>query len=84
MDSPESRKRGMKLDLRGNAQVEVATGKFIQLDMLALGTRFGGTQYNGRHDDLNPAPIGFAIGLSGKKASERVAPSFFYAYRWPR
>lgn len=84
MNNPENRKRSMSLELKGNARFDVAAGKFTQFDMLALGTRFGGTQYNGRHGDLDPVPIGFALGLAGAKASERVAPSYFYAYRWPR
>ncbi|MBC8066649.1 MAG: hypothetical protein H7Y17_17600 [Chlorobia bacterium] len=84
MDSPESRKRGMNLKLYGRAQFNIADSKFTQFEAVALGDRFGGTQYNGRHDDLESAPIGYALVLAGAKASERVAPSFFYAYRWPR
>lgn len=84
MNDPQARRRGMSLKIHGIAKFDSAKKEFVQFDAVALGTRFGATQYNGRHDDLGEAPIGFAIGSAGKKASERVAPSFFYAYRWPR
>ena len=33
--------------------------------MVALGTRWGGTQYNRRADDLEPGPLGVAFTLAG-------------------
>jgi hypothetical protein len=82
MENPESRKRGMGLRIYGTARFDLAKGRFDRFEAVALGDRFGGTQYNGRHDDLEKAPIGFALNLAGSKSAERVAPSFFYAYGW--
>jgi hypothetical protein len=83
-NSPQTRLRSMSLQLLGTASFDIAKSRFTQFDAVATGTRVGGTQYNGRSDDLGSAPIGFALGLASGKASERVAPSFFRGYRWPR
>jgi hypothetical protein len=75
-------KIGVELKLYGSAEFDIAREKFVAFELLALGTRFGATQYNGRHDDSDPAPIGFYLRLAGDTPAERVAPSFYWSYGW--
>jgi hypothetical protein len=82
MGSPSAQRLGMSLRLYGTGTYQISEGKFTGLEIIALGTRFGATQYNGRHDDLDPAPIGFLVTRAGDTAAERVAPSFFWSYGW--
>jgi hypothetical protein len=49
---------------------------------VAVGTRWGGTQYNGRGRDLAPAPFGAVLSLAGESRAERVAPEHFRGYGW--
>ena len=80
--APAKHKVGVQLKLFGSAEFDVAQGKFVAFELLALGTRFGATQYNGRHDDADPAPIGYFLTLTGDSPAERVAPSFYRSYGW--
>jgi hypothetical protein len=80
MNTPQPQKIGMSLKLYGTAKYNIAQSKFITWEVLALGARFGATQYNGRHGDLEPAPIGFFLVQGGATAAEKVAPSFIWAY----
>jgi len=82
MKDPAKHKIGMELKLFGTAEFDTAKSKFVSFEVLAVGTRFGATQYNGRHDDMDPAPIGFCLGLAGDTPAERVAPAFYWAYGW--
>ena len=41
-----------------------------------------GPELESELDDLDPAPIGFALMLAGDDPADRVAPAFFYAYGW--
>lgn len=79
---PTPQKRGHETKILGHAVYELGARKFTAFEMLALGTRWGGSQYNQRRDDLNPAPIGTLFALAGDTAVERVAPAFFRAYGW--
>jgi hypothetical protein len=72
-------KRGMDLRLLGRARYDRRLERFVSLEVVAVGTRWGGTQYNGRARDLAPAPYGALLSLAG---AERVAPEHFWAYEW--
>jgi hypothetical protein len=48
--------------------------------VVAVGTRWGGTQYNCRDNDLPPAPFGAVLSLAGASRAERVAPTHFRGY----
>ena len=50
--------------------------------IVALGTRWGATQYNVRSNDRDTAPIGYAFTLAGDTPAERLAPAFLRAYGW--
>ncbi len=75
-------KIGMELRLFGTAEFDTAKARFVSFEVIAVGTRFGATQYNGRHDDTEPAPIGFCLSLAGDTPAEHVAPSFYWIYGW--
>lgn len=80
MNSPSEQRLTMNLKLYGTGRFDVAKERFETLELVALGTRYGATQYNGRHDDLGPAPIGYFATKAGNTAAERVAPAFYWAY----
>jgi hypothetical protein len=50
---------------------------------VAVGTRWGGTQYNSRADDLDPAPMGLSFTLAGTSPAEHVPPAHVWDYGWP-
>jgi hypothetical protein len=79
---PTPQKRGHETKLLGYATFDLEKKKFIAFEMLALGTRWGGTQYNQRGEDLDPAPIGTLFVLAGDSPMERIAPAFFRQYGW--
>jgi hypothetical protein len=70
------RRHGLDTRLLGWATSVLAMGRFVSFEMVALGTRWGGTQNNGRRGDLDEAPIGLLFTLAGDGPCERVAPAF--------
>lgn len=80
MNNPQPRKRGVELKFLGFAEFDRTNGRFVAFDVVALGTRWGGTQYNARADDLAPAPIGFLMTLADP--TDRVAPANWWIYGW--
>jgi hypothetical protein len=70
--------RGFDGKLLGKATFDPAKGRFTAFDLAAVGTRWGGTQYNRRENDLGPGPMGVVITLSDEK--DRVAPACFWSY----
>jgi hypothetical protein len=82
MNSPTPQKRGVETRLLGNGTYDLRQERFTGFELVALGTRWGGTQYNGRGDDLDPAPMGFALVLAGDRPAERVAPAHLDDYGW--
>jgi hypothetical protein len=75
-------KRGYESRLLGRAVYDLKNGKFTSFDLAAVGTRWGGTVYNGRTDDLDPAPMGFALTLAGDSPADRLAPFAFTHGGW--
>jgi hypothetical protein len=70
------RQHGLDMQLLGKATFDLAKGRFLTFDMVAIGSRWGGTRYNGRRRDADPAPIGILFGLAEDTPCERVAPAF--------
>ena len=58
-----TRDRGVELKIRGKLVYDRAAKTFKRFDLIAFGDRWGADVYNGRHGDLEPAPIGFAFEL---------------------
>jgi hypothetical protein len=62
--------------LLGNATFDLAKGRFLTFELVAVGARWGGTQLNGRRGDTDAAPIGILFTLAADSPCERVAPAF--------
>jgi hypothetical protein len=78
-------KRGFEANLLGRAAYDMKTERFQTFELVAVGTRWGATQFNVRQDDMDPAPIGVLFTLAGDSPWERVAPAFFSeVYGWRR
>lgn len=71
---------GFDAQLLGTARYDTKTARFVSFRLLAVGERWGGTEFNGRHDDLGPSAIGVAFTLAG--ATERTAPASWWLYEW--
>lgn len=84
-DKPlEDQERGVEGTLLGTAAYDAAAQKLVSLDFVVLGKRWGGTQYNGRGDDLAPSPVGFAFRLAGDTPADRVPPQFVWSDYWAK
>ena len=56
-----------------------------RFDLVAVGTRWGGTVFNVRREDVAPAPMGIAITLAGRAARDRTAPHISHTRKsWQR
>lgn len=82
MNRPSTQERGLKMDLLGHARYDLEAGRFVAFEVVAVGTRWGGTQYNGRGRDLDPGPFGAVLSLAGDSRADRVAPEHFRGYGW--
>lgn len=74
--------RGIEVRLLGAAEYDEANGRFVSFELLAIGTRWGGTEFNAREDDAGPGPIGFLFTLAGASPAEHVAPELLGDYGW--
>jgi hypothetical protein len=81
-DDESDQTRGLELAWSGSATWDAASRTLLDLELIAFGERWGATQFNGRHDDLAPAPIGFVLELVAQAPQERVAPAHLWAYGW--
>jgi hypothetical protein len=71
-----AREHGLDMRLLGKATYDLLKGRFLTFEVVAIGTRWGGTQNNSRRGDLDEAPIGMLFTLAGDGPCERVAPAF--------
>ena len=71
---------GYDARLLGSARFDTKAERCTSFRLLAVGMRWGGTEFNGRDDDLDPAPMGVAFTLAG--AQERTAPAHYWVYGW--
>jgi hypothetical protein len=74
MEAP--REHGLEMRLLGEATFDLAKERFLTFEMVAVGSRWGGTRYNGRRGDTDAAPIGILFTLAADSPCERVAPAF--------
>lgn len=74
VDGP--RKHSLDMRLLGTATYDLAKERFVTFELVAVGTRAGSTQLNGRRNDTDPAPIGILFTLAGDTPCERIAPAF--------
>ncbi len=70
------RPHGLRAKITGQATFDRDQAAFTDFEMLALGTRWGRTQYNGRRRAQNAAPIGITFELAPETPAGRVGPAF--------
>ena len=70
------REHGLQMRLLGKATFDLARGRFRTFELVAVGSRWGGTRFNGRRGDTDAAPIGILFTLAADSPCERVAPAF--------
>jgi hypothetical protein len=75
-------KRGYEPKLLGYADYDTASKTFKTFQLIALGQRWGGTQYNVRSGDLEPFPMVVVLELAGDSPADHVAPAYLYEYDW--
>lgn len=80
----EEQERGFEGSLYGRATYDFSEDRLVSIELVVVGSRWGGTQYNGRHDDLAPSPVGFVFRLEEADSSERVPPQFIWSDYWAR
>lgn len=66
--------RGYDAQLLGYLMFDRRERRFSRFDLMAVGTRRGGTTFNVRYDDVEPAPMGVAFTLAGREARDRTPP----------
>ncbi len=79
---PAEQTRGFEAELVGRAVLDVASSRFVEFELVAVGSRWGATQFNGRSDDPGPAPMGVFFALAGDRPEEHVAPASIWEYGW--
>ena len=83
LDTPGENPRGTDCKMLGFADYDSSIDRFVKFEAVALGKRWGGTQFNFRNDDPGPSPIGWAFVLAGDRPEDRIAPAHFWdAYGW--
>jgi hypothetical protein len=74
--------RGFDCRLAGFLQWDPVRAGFVRFDLLAVGTRWGGSEHNVRWDDLGPAPMGVAFELAEDGPWDRIPPQGSSAGYW--
>ena len=59
-------RHGMKLSLYGEAIYDQASKRFERFELVAIGVRRGGSQFNKRDNDEAESPIGFTLVIEGQ------------------
>jgi hypothetical protein len=70
------RPHGLDMRLLGKATFNMTKERFTAFEMVAAGSRWGGTQNNARRADVAEAPIGLVFTLAGDGHCDRIAPAF--------
>ena len=70
---------GVKTELKGTASFDLMDSRFTEFELVAVGTRWGYTRFNGRRRDPDESRIGFVFRLADP-AAPRIAPAFVHQY----
>ena len=73
---------GVETRILGTATYDLDREEFVEFEMVALGTRWGYTELNGRRRDTESGPLGFVFELTPADAPA-IAPAFIRAYDVP-
>ena len=76
MNRPSGQERGLEMKLLGRARFDRKQGRFVAFEAVAVGIRWGGTQYNRRENDLAPAPFGAVLRPCRARAGSRGVAHF--------
>lgn len=79
-EAPAEQARGYAAELAGRAVFDVASERFVEFELVAVGLRVGGSQFNARERDLQAAPMGVWFELASDRPEERVAPALYWSY----
>ncbi|MBS2029148.1 MAG: hypothetical protein JST54_14690 [Deltaproteobacteria bacterium] len=82
-ESNKPRNRWVETRVAGRAVWDSAQKRFTSFDLVAVGTRWGGTGEGRSYDraeEKAPKPIGFSFSLAND--TERVPPLYVYGYGW--
>ncbi len=71
---------GMETEMLGNASYNLEQKKFTEFELVAIGKRYGKTEFNGRKNSPDSSYIGFLFILAEDRAADRVAPAFVDIY----
>ena len=69
---------GLDCELAGTATYDLGAGAFERFELVALGSRWGRTQLNGRGRDASPGFVAFHLDLA--PPGRRIAPTFVAVY----
>ncbi|MEK7467263.1 MAG: hypothetical protein AAB074_07615 [Planctomycetota bacterium] len=78
----KDQERGYRGTILGRGVWSLQGRRFISLDLTSTGTRWGGTRYNFRNNDFDPAPMGYAIQLAPDTPTDRMVPASIGDYGW--
>lgn len=72
--------RGIVGTLLGRLTIDRRANRWRTFEAVMLGTRWGGSMFNSRSDDIGPHPIGFAMVLTDDPMARAVTPHFVQTY----
>ena len=72
-------RHGIRTRLLGRATWDREGQQFLVFELVATGSRWGRTVFNGRQRQLEESPVGFVFRLTSPNAP-LIAPSFLFAY----
>jgi hypothetical protein len=75
--------RSLRARVAGEAKWDPAAGRFVQFDLVAVGTRRGRTTFNGRGREEVDSEHGIGFLLRIAPTGDRVAPTFVNLYDVP-
>ena len=76
-DGEGPRHHGLEMRLLGKATYDLTNERFRTFEMIAVGSRRGGTKNNSRRGDVDEGPIALLFALAGDGPGERVAPALY-------
>jgi len=79
---PRASAHGVETRILGHATYDLNKEAFVEFEMVALGTRWGRTELNGRRRDPESGPLGFVFELAPADAPP-IAPAFIRNYDVP-
>ncbi len=74
--------RGVEARLFGRATFDTRARRFTRFDLVAVGERWGGSDFNGRRQEPEASPFAVCFRVAREVPAERVAPAFLSLYGW--